>query len=277
MSTKGLMSQKQWITHDESLDKSSALIKKVSLSLLLTPIVVAVLLGVVLGQYLLLPLVGMVLGVALQRGVIATSRSAFQEVVVSPVASETVHARVYNVVDGLCVVSGDQRPSLVLIDSAYPVAVAAIDADGSHVIGVSQQFMNVMTRVEVEAVAAHLLWRLRVGHGRLVAYLYGFTKVLSFVGLGSVGQKVAARALSAHLVTIADFAACQSTRFPPAAVSALEECEASEGLVSVGMGEFLAFALPSDAHGDAVTGHKVSNLVVSRPRLSDRVAILKEM
>jgi hypothetical protein len=43
------------------------------------------------------------------------------------------------------------------------------------------------------------------------------------------------------------------------------------------MGEFLSFALPSDSKGDAVSGHKVSNLVVTRPLMSERVAILKEM
>jgi heat shock protein HtpX len=181
------------------------------------------------------------------------------------------------VVDGLCVVSGDQRPSLVLIDSSYPVAVAAVDADGGHVIGVSQQFVNVMSRVEVEAVAAHLLWRLRVGHARLTAYLFGLSRVLSLVGLGSVVQRIASASLPADLVTLADIAACQATRFPPAAVSALEKCDSSAGSVSVGMGEFLSFALPSDSQGDATSGHKVSNLAVSRPRLSERVAILKEM
>ncbi len=277
VSSKGLMNQKQWITHDESQDKSAALIRQVSLYLLLTPIVVSVILGVILGVYLVLPIIGIVLGLVLQRAVVSSSRSAFNEVVNSAPASETVHARVYNVVDGLCVVSGDQRPALVLIDSAYPVAVAGVDADGSHVIGVSQQFVNVMSRVEVEAVAAHLLWRLRVGHGRLVAYLYGLSRVLSVVRLGSVVQKIAARALPSDLVTIADIAACQATRFPPAAVSALEKCDGAHGSVSLGISEFLSFALPSDSQGDAVSGHKVSNLVVSRPLMSERVAILKEM
>jgi hypothetical protein len=189
------MNQKHWITHDESQDKSAALIKRVNLYLLLAPIVVSVILGVILGLYLVLPIIGIVLGLVLQRAVVSASRSAFNEVVNSAPASETVHARVYNVVDGLCVVSGDQRPSLVLIDSAYPVAVAGVDADGGHIIGVSQQFVNVMSRVEVEAVAAHLLWRLRVGHGRLVAYLYGLSRVLSVIGLGSVVQKIAIHSL----------------------------------------------------------------------------------
>jgi hypothetical protein len=103
------------------------------------------------------------------------------------------------------------------------------------------------------------------------------SRVLSAVGLGSVAQKIAEHALPSDLVSIADIAACQATRFPPAALSALEKCEASNGHVQLGMGEFLSFALPSDTEGDAVVGHKVSNLEVSRPSLSERVAILKEM
>lgn len=277
MSTKGLMNQKQWIVHNESQDKVASLVKKISLLLLGVPVVVSVLLAVVLGQYVVLPLLGIVLGVALQRAVTSSSRSAFADVAELLPASDETYARVYNVVDGLCVVSGDQRPAVVLIDSSYPVAVAAVDAQGSNVIGVSQQFVNVMSRVEVEAVMAHLLWRLRVGHAQLVSYLAGLQRVLSKIGLGSLAQRAWAQALPLEMVTIADIAACQATRFPPAAVSALEKCESASGNVHVGLAEVMAFALPSDADDATTSGRKVSSLEISRPTLSERIAILKEM
>ena len=245
--------------------------------LLAAPVVVSVVVGVLVGQFIVLPLVGIICGIVLQRGVASASHSAFRVVTDSPIASEETHARVYNVVDGLCVVSGDQRPSIVLIDSAYPVAVAAVDSDGGNVIGVSQRFVNDMTRVEVEAVMAHLLWRLRVGHGRLVSYVVGLSQILSKVGLGVIAQRISSREMSAELVTIADIAACQATRFPPAAVSALEKCDIVEGEVDLGAGNFLCFALPTDKQGATSSTRKVSSLDISRPSLSERVAILKEM
>lgn len=277
MSTKGLMNQKQWISHDESQDKVVDVIKKINLYLISTPIVVSIVLGVIVGQFIIVPILGVIVGIALQRAVASSAGSAFAPIVESPLASETEHARVYNVVDGLCVVSGDQRPAVVIVDATYPVAVASLDDDGAHVIGVSQEFVNVMSRVEVEAVVAHLLWRLRVGHGRLVAYLLGLHRVLSMIGLGSIVQRLMSRMLPAEIVSIADIAACQATRFPPAAISALEKCAASTGVAEMGAGDFLSFALPRDGEGATGQVHKVSNLEVTRLPLSERVAILKEM
>jgi heat shock protein HtpX len=271
------MNQKQWIAHDEAADKSAALIKKINGSLVAIPIILSLVIGIVVGQLVVLPIVGLVIGVVLQRAVVSSSHSAFAEVVDAPLASESAHARVFNVVDGLCVVSGDQRPTLVLLDTTYPVAVAAVDAHGDNVIGVSQQFVNVMTRVETEAVMAHLLWRLRVGHARLVAYLDGLHRVLSVVGLGGVAQKFVTQALGSELLTIADIAACQATRFPPAAVSALEKCEQSTGSFACGAGDILSFALPTDHGGSTTSVLKVRNLSISRPLLQERIAILKEM
>jgi len=277
VSTKGLMNQKQWIAHDEAADKSAALIKKINVSLIAIPIVLSLLIGIVVGQFVVLPIIGLVVGVTLQRAVVSSSRSAFAEVAEAPLASESAHARVFNVVDGLCVVSGDQRPTLVLVDSTYPVAVAAMDAHGDNVIGVSQEFVNVMTRVETEAVMAHLLWRLRVGHAHTVSYLVGLSRVLSVIGLGMIAQKFVTQALPSELLTIADIAACQATRFPPAAVSALEKCEASSGSVALGAEGMLSFAVPSDHGGSTTSGLKVRNVLVSRPLLQERIAILKEM
>ena len=277
MSAKGLMSQKQWISHDESQEKTSALIKKVNLYLLLVPIVVLLVVGIALRQFIVVPILGVLAGVALQRAVASSSRTVFSDVLESPTASDVTHARVYNVVDGLCVVSGDQRPAVVVIDSQFPLAVAAVDSDGSHVIGVSQNFVNVMTRVEVEAVMAHLLWRLRVGHCRLVSYLVGLDRVLSKIGLRTVSQRIAKKALSQELITLADIAACQATRFPPALISALEKCESSQGSVALDAGQFLSFALPADLGGATSATFKVSSLDLTRPSLSERVAILKEM
>lgn len=277
VSTKGHMNQKQWISHEESAENVSALIRHINRLLVSIPIAVFLVLAVVARQFIVLPIIGVVVGVVVQRLVVAASHQAFAEVLESPVASDVTHARIFNVVDGLCVVSGDQRPSIVVIDVQYPLAVAAVDADGENVIGVSQSFVNEMTRVEVEAVMAHLLWRLRVGHGRLVAYVFGLSQVLSRVGLGFVADRLVAQSLAANTVTIADIAACQATRFPPAAVSALEKSESATGPVSLGAGEFLSFALPTDVDGATISGRKVSSLVLSRPLISERVAILKEM
>jgi hypothetical protein len=97
------------------------------------------------------------------------------------------------------------------------------------------------------------------------------------IGLGMIAQKFVTQALPSELLTIADIAACQATRFPPAAVSALEKCEASSGSVALGAEGMLSFAVPSDHGGSTTSGLKVRNVLVSRPLLQERIAILKEM
>lgn len=277
MSTKGLMNQKQWIPNNESSEKNSDLIKNLNRIMFASITVAMTVLGVLVGQIIIFLLVGLTLGALVIRGVSSASRRVLVDSIGGVDADEDIHARLFNVIDGLCVVSGDQRPSIRLVDSSYPVAVVAVGEDGEGIVAVSADFINQMDRVEVEAVMAHLLWRLRMGHPRLVAYLSSLSSIFSKCGLGTVAQRISERALPQDSVVWADISACQATRFPPALVSALEKSSASHGAVSLGIAESLCFALPAEADSDTARVRKFSNLSVSRPLIAERIAILKEI
>lgn len=278
MSAKNSSVQKQeWVHHGESMEKSTDVIRQTNIGLLVAPTILGVVIGLVARQYLIAPLLGIVLGVLAYRMVSSAARSAFDLVHSSTLANETEHARLFNVVDGLCVVSGDQRPLLYIIDGSYPTACAAIDENGDAIIGVTNAFVNSMTRVEVESVMAHLLWRIRVGHPQTIAYFFGLQKVMKMVGLGSLAQRRFTSVMAPEVINFADIASCQATRFPPAVISALEKCESADGSVDCGLADSLSFALPSERSGDTNGSRNVSNLGVSRPLLSQRIAVLKEL
>lgn len=270
------MNQKQWIQIDESVETNSGWVRKVNIGLVSIVAVVCVVLGAVLGYPVPSVIVAIIANVALMRLVASRANSVLVRNLSFTQASEVRHARLFNVVDGLCVVSGDQRPQLRIIDSAYPVAVAVID-NGQPVIAVSETFMSTMDRVEIEGVMAHLLWRLRVGHVALVAGLAAASSLVGAVGLGGLMRKVILKAVSSDELVWADISACQATRFPPALVSALEKCQASQGVVSLGVTDFLCFAHPRDSEHDGTAVSGIPILGVSRSSISERIAILKEM
>lgn len=277
MSTKGLMNQKQWISNDESLEKNINRMKTLNRIIFASVAALTTVVGALVGQIIIFLIVGLVAGALVVRGISSASRRVLLDAVDGVDANEDTHARLFNVIDGLCVVSGDQRPSVRLVESSYPTAVVVVGPDGEGIIAVSEEFINQMDRVEVEAVMAHLLWRLRMGHPTLVAYLSSLTSVFSKCGLGAVAQRISEKALSQDSVMWADISACQATRFPPALVSALEKCAASQGSVSLGIAESLCFALPSEAESDTARQRKFSNVSVSRPLIAERIAILKEI
>jgi heat shock protein HtpX len=271
------MNQKQWIPNDESLEKNLSYITQTNRNILGIVFVLFSLIGLVVGQIIIGLAVGVVAAFAVQRLISASTRNVFNVIAATVPASELHHARIFNVIDGLCVVSGDQRPAVRIVDSAFPVATVLVGADGKGIIAVSESFARTMDRVEVEAVMAHLLWRLRMGHPQLIGYLSGVTSVLSKVGLGSIAARMGEKALPQELVLWADIAACQATRFPPALVSALEKSVQSRGDVSVGVADALCFVLPVEAESDTNRVRKVSNVVLARPLVAERVAILKEI
>ena len=270
------MNQHNWIQIDESVGANADWVKKLNLSTAAVIAVVIMGLGVLLDYFFVSIPVAVIAAVGLLRLLARRSDSILGRDLDCSRASETTHARLFNVVDGLCVASGDQRPQLRIIASDYPLAVAFID-EGESVIAVSETFMSTMDRMEIEAVMAHLLWRIRVGNVALVAGCASALSVLGMVGIGSLVKRFARRALSSEVLVWADIAACQATRFPPALISALEKCHGNSAAVSLGVTDFLCFAHPSDGQHDANTRWNIPSLGVSRSSLDERIAILKEM
>lgn len=191
---------------------------------------------------------------------------------------EARHARVLNVLDGLCVVSGDHRPDVHVIDDHRPVALVTAEAGEAGHLLVSQGILDMMDRMETEAVVSHLLWRLRSGHAASATYAIAVAGLLARIGLGSLSRRIDGRFAATEVSIWADIAACQATRYPPAMISALHKC-ASFG----DWGQFdppvsrLMFVAPEAVTSDTTSGTKVPNLGTSLPTLDERIAVLKEI
>jgi heat shock protein HtpX len=271
------MNQKQWIQVDESSALNESRIRKSTALVSAVPALFAMSVCVVLGQWIAAVVVGIAISLLVNRIIRSASIGVLAGSVAVREIDDNEHSRLFNVIDGLCVVSGDQRPRMYAVETAYPVAAAFIDAEGENAILVSDAFMSTMDRVEVEGVMAHLLWRLRTGNVALVAHVAAVSAILGRVGLAPVGRRITESFVSPDIVMWADIFACQATRYPPALVSALEKCQAAEGVVELGPVNALCFALPSDTESDALTSAAASTLVSARSTIGERVAVLKEI
>jgi heat shock protein HtpX len=270
------MNQRQWIPIEESAAPNVARVKKIEWVITAVGTLLFLLIGFAVGQ----PLLG-VLGLAV-FGAFAWSIGRHAEDAVLAAlsltpADEIEHARLFNVVEGLRMSSGDHRPAMFITHSDFPLAFA-ISEDGSDGnIIVSDGFLRTMDRVETEAVVSHLLWRIRSGDAALMAYLISFHALMSRVGLAKVAQRVIDRSIDSRALIWADISACQATRYPPALISALEKCAESQGPVSVGIAAPFCFAMPEATGNDTQSGSNISNVAFARPPLAERIAVLKEI
>lgn len=270
------MNQRQWIQMDDTTSTSAQKIARISWSIVAVATVVALVVGLALGIALQLAVPAAIAAYVFARSIRSTSDSYVRSDLDTREASETDQARIFNVVDGLCVVSGDHRPHIEVIESEFPVAIAFGNAAESSIV-VSNGFCTLMDRVETEAVMAHLLWRIRSGDAELTAYLLNLVAKLSRVGLGSLARSIVTRVANSQAILWADIAACQATRYPPALASALEKVEYSSATTATHMSFPLWFATPSVAQGDTHQGLSFPSLGVSYPSLADRIGVLKEI
>jgi heat shock protein HtpX len=270
------MNQRQWIPIEESAAPNVARIKKIEWVITAVGTLLFLLIGFAIGQ----PLLG-VLGLA-GFGAFAWSigRHAEDAVLAAlslTLANEVEHARLFNVVEGLRMSSGDHRPAMYITQSDFPLAFAISEEGSDGNIIVSDGFLRLMDRVETEAVMSHLLWRIRSGDAALIAYLISFHALMSRVGLAGVAQKVIDRSVDSRALIWADISACQATRYPPALISALEKCALSQETASVGIAAPFCFAMPEATSGSTHVGSNISKVVFARPSLAERIAVLKEI
>jgi heat shock protein HtpX len=270
------MNQRQWIPIEESATPNVARVKRIEWVITAVGTLLFLLIGVAIGQ----PLLG-VLGLAV-FGAFAWSIGRNAEAAVLAAlsltpANEIEHARLFNVVEGLRMSSGDHRPAMHIMQSDFPLAFAISEEGSDGNIIVSDGFLRSMDRVETEAVVSHLLWRIRSGDAALMAYLISFQAQMSRVGLGGVAQKIIERSVDSRALIWADISACQATRYPPALISALEKCAQSQDSVSVGIAAPFCFAMPESTSKSTHLGSDISNVGFVRPSLAERIAVLKEI
>jgi heat shock protein HtpX len=272
------MNQRQWIPMEDSAPTNARRLTTIPTSIVLGCTSVGLIIGLVVGQ----PFLAAIIALFASAGLMWNVRRNAEDTVLSTVggrsASETEHARLFNVIEGLCVVGGDQRPAVRVVDVDFPVALAVAMPGSAGTVVVSTGFVASMGRVETEAVMAHLMWRIRSGDISLSTYLLALSALLGRLGLTVVARYIVKKVADERVVLFADLSACQATRYPPALISALEIIFQARAVPAGVVGaQALWFATPA-LPGGAINGaSNLSSLGFVRPSILERIALLKEI
>lgn len=264
-----------------SVSVRAAALRRAGTVFVATPAVVVALVAFVLAG----PLPAVAATLVVVSALVATWRRFSANAVESllgSVTSEPVdpvrHARLVNLVDGLSLVSGTSRPELRVCEGAHPFAMVVAGRDEPGTIVVSEGATTSWGRMETEAVVAHLLFRLRSGDAAVTTTVLAVGAALSRMMMAWYARRVKSRVLDGSFVLSADVAACRTTRYPPAMVSALE-CllDPAVSADAPSVPESLAplcFAWPTN---DATAGSGFPSVESFHPSLADRIALCKEI
>lgn len=272
------MNQRQWIPIEDSAPTNIRRLTSIPAIVIAVDALIGLMIGVIIGQPILGALVFLVVSAVLMWNVRRNAEATVLSMIDGRPASETEHARLFNLVEGLCVVGGDQRPSIRVVDVEFPVALAVAMPGSAGTIVVSTGFVTSMGRVETEAVMAHLMWRIRSGDISLSTYLIALSSFFGRFGLASLSKAIVKRVADERVVLYADLSACQATRYPPALISALEIIFEARAVSAGSVGaQPLWFATPALPGGATTAAGNVSSLGFVRPSILERIAVLKEI
>jgi heat shock protein HtpX len=211
-------------------------------------------------------------------------------------ADPVAHARLINLVEGLCITAGVPVPSLYVVDESGLNAMTMGRGPRHASLVVTSGLLAGLNRIELEAVLAHELSHIKSydiltstlavalfgilgatamaaasdGPGRLLGWL-----LLPLSALGGVGLQVA---VGHHREAIADMSGVALTRYPPALVAALEKLQESGTLITSGSRATAhlwlgrpAPPVPADRIGWLV------RLYETHPPLDERIEALREL
>jgi heat shock protein HtpX len=229
-------------------------------------------------------------------------------------ATPEQHARLHNIVDGLCIAAGIPKPAVYVIPEQAPNAFATGRNPEHASIAVTEGLLEQLNRVELEGVIAHELSHVKnrdILVGTLVATLVGVVVLLAdwmrrafFWGGGRRGDRdrggsglgivlvVAALVLSilapimAQLIRLAvsrkreylaDADGALLTRYPPGLAAALRKIASSTNQMRVANNAtaHLWFSQPSRTPGEGVS--RLERLFSTHPPIGERIRILEQM
>jgi heat shock protein HtpX len=229
-------------------------------TVLLFALLPAVVAGVVVGVAVD-AIVGVIVGVVLAGGLGAWARLGGDRRVRSLIdgreADPRREARLCNLVEGLSISAGVRQPQLRVIDSPGLNVLAAGTSPARGVIAATTGLLAELNRVELEAVLAEQLVRLRHGEtlpGTVLAATFG------------IGRS---RAITSDMDALADQGAVALTRYPPALAAALEKMDA-KGTQVGGIPEVLSPLWMADPTGATPLGR-------GRLPLRERIEALREL
>ena len=225
------------------------------------------------------------------------------------------YARLYNLVEGLCIASGLPKPRLYIIDDPAPNAFSTGRNPKHAAVAVTTGLLEKMNRVELEAVLAHelshirnydiLVMTLTVTMVGMIVLLSDFFLRFMFFSGGRAGRSndrnnpigvvfmligfvllifapiiayVMQFAVSRKREYLADASGVQLTRYPPGLISALEKLKGDTTVIHS--------ASKATAHLwieeplDKTTNkrqHRLNHLFDTHPPLDDRIRALQAM
>ena len=179
--------------------------------------------GVVIGLVLVLvglPLIGVLALVVLAVGGTLWLWRAAPALVVRAVGArpsqEWEHPRLHNLVDGLCATMGLPRPTICVVESAVPNAMAVGRDPDSAVLVVTSGLDRSLSLVELEGVLAHELVHIK-RHDTAVAAVAVVTAVpWSLIRGTPAGADTVHRLIGPGREFSADQRAAAVVRYPPA-------------------------------------------------------------
>lgn len=167
-------------------------------------------------------------------------------------ADAQAHARLHNLVDGLCPAAGLTKPALYFVEDAAPNALTAGWDAKSAVLVVTTGLLDKLDRMELEGVVAHELSHIRSGDIEVATLTANL--------LGRLAPDLAARLAPPRRELLADVNSVALTRYPPGLAAALEK-------------------LRSDPARPTAGGRAVAHLWIETPEppLEERIAALREL
>ena len=192
-------------------------------------------LGLLVGALLGVPVIGLVVGLVVGLALVAVAWWRAEPLVVSLAravpADPVEHARLLNLLDGLCAATGLSRPEAYVVPDAAPNALTIGRSPRSAAVLVTTGLLDGLRRVELEGVLAHELSHVKEGTTvlRTVAVpLVGMPATVVPAGLaGRMRRWVVGEAEAP-----ADLAAVAVTRYPPGLAAGLEAVAAGGGRVA---------------------------------------------
>jgi heat shock protein HtpX len=229
-------------------------------------------------------------------------------------ADPEVYARLYNLVEGLCIGTGLPMPRLYVIDDPAPNAFATGRNPKNAAIAVTSGLLDKMNRIELEGVLAHELSHIKnydILVSTLAVVMVGAIALLSelgirfmifgggrnrsndnggnaivaiialvFIVLAPIAATLMQFAVSRKREALADISAIEITRYPPGLISALEKLKDDHTVVRENnrATAHLWIEEPMEHYsGDSERKSRFSHLFDTHPPIEERIAALREL
>ncbi|QYG93410.1 M48 family metalloprotease [Iamia sp. SCSIO 61187] len=193
--------------------------------------------------------------------------------------TEADEPRLHNLVEGLCVGIGLQPPRLRVVEDATANALAVARSVDDADLVVTRGLLDRLSLVELEAVLAHELARIRRGDA--------FVGVLAGPVLGGGGQVFPATVIAPITRAIvgrgepieswSDLAAVEITRYPPGLVAALEKIAEADPSAAPPAEPSVAHLWIHGARPEGPYGEALSRVYEAPPPVGQRIEVLEEL